>query len=80
LVAVEIADRTLKKDLEIKLPIYAKVGIVELWVEDLKHDQILVSEIQRANDMRRSRLFTEERLFTSWLTPISKLTPNKLLG
>jgi Uma2 family endonuclease len=42
LLAVEVADTTLRKDLELKLPIYARLGIVELWIEDLPHNRILI--------------------------------------
>jgi Uma2 family endonuclease len=41
LLVLEVAD-TLKKDRDIKLPIYARLGIVEVWIEDLKHDHLLV--------------------------------------
>src|SRR5215510_13348229 len=39
---VEIADTTLRKDRNIKLPIYARLGIPEVWIGDLGHDQLLV--------------------------------------
>src|ERR1051326_5583717 len=42
LLAVEVADTTLRKDLKLKLPIYARLGIAELWIEDLPHNRILV--------------------------------------
>ena len=42
LLAVEVADTTLRKDLKLKLPIYARLGIVELWIEDLPHNRILI--------------------------------------
>src|SRR6516225_11690108 len=42
LLALEVADTTLKKDLKLKLPIYARLGIIETWIEDLRADQILV--------------------------------------
>lgn len=32
---VEVADTTLKYDLEVKCPLYARAGIAELWVVDL---------------------------------------------
>jgi Uma2 family endonuclease len=39
---LEVSDTTLRKDRDIKVPIYAKLGIREVWIEDLQHDQILV--------------------------------------
>ncbi len=45
LLAVEVADTTIVKDREVKLPIYARAGIQEAWLVDLNRD---ILEIQRA--------------------------------
>lgn len=42
LLPLEVADTTVRKDLKLKLPIYARLGIVELWIEDLPHNRILI--------------------------------------
>ena len=42
LLIVEVADTTFRKDVDIKLPIYAKTGVAEVWIEDLKRNRILV--------------------------------------
>ena len=34
---VEISDSTLRYDLEVKVPLYARHGVPEVWVVDLKH-------------------------------------------
>ena len=39
---VEVSDSTLRRDRNIKLPRFAAFGIPEVWIEDLKHDLILV--------------------------------------
>ena len=39
---VEISDSTFRRDRNIKLPRFAAAGIPEVWIEDLKHDLILV--------------------------------------
>ena len=39
---LEVADTTLRKDRNVKLPIYAELGIPEVWIEDLQHDEILI--------------------------------------
>ena len=39
---VEIADSSLRKDRNIKVPIYARLGIPEVWIVDLQQDRILV--------------------------------------
>jgi Uma2 family endonuclease len=40
--AVEIADTTLHKDRMVKVPIYARLGVPEVWIADLQHDRILI--------------------------------------
>ncbi|MBI2149338.1 MAG: Uma2 family endonuclease [Acidobacteria bacterium] len=42
LLAVEVADTTLRYDRNVKMPIYAKLGIRESWIEDIAGDVILV--------------------------------------
>jgi Uma2 family endonuclease len=42
LLAIEVSDTTLRYDRNVKMPIYAKSGIRESWIEDLKRDVILV--------------------------------------
>ena len=42
LLVIEISDTTLAKDRKRKLPIYARCGVVEFWIEDLKHNVLLV--------------------------------------
>jgi Uma2 family endonuclease len=34
---VEVSDSTLRYDLEVKVPLYARHGVAEVWVIDLKH-------------------------------------------
>jgi Uma2 family endonuclease len=42
LLLVEVADSTLRYDREVKLPLYAESGILEVWIIDLEHDRIEV--------------------------------------
>jgi Uma2 family endonuclease len=42
LLLIEVADTTLPKDRNAKLPVYARNGIREVWIVDLQHDLILV--------------------------------------
>ena len=39
---MEVSDSTLRYDTKIKVPLYAKTGVPEVWVEDLKHQRLLV--------------------------------------
>ena len=40
---IEVADSTLQKDRKVKLPLYAEAGIKEVWIVNLKEQQIEVS-------------------------------------
>lgn len=40
LLIVEVADTTLRYDLEIKVPLYARCGIPEVWIVDIRSMQI----------------------------------------
>ncbi|GGM96301.1 hypothetical protein GCM10007092_07350 [Thermus composti] len=42
LLVVEVAETSLRYDLEVKLPLYAKAGIPEVWVVDLEGKRVLV--------------------------------------
>jgi Uma2 family endonuclease len=42
LLVVEISDTTFAKDRGRKLPHYARLGVPEFWIEDLKHDLLVV--------------------------------------
>ncbi len=39
---IEISDSTLKKDLRVKVPLYARAGIPEVWVVALEEDRVYV--------------------------------------
>jgi Uma2 family endonuclease len=40
LLLIEVAERTLRYDLEVKVPLYARHGIPEVWVVDLEHGRL----------------------------------------
>ena len=40
--AVEVSDTTLRYDTKVKLPIYARTGVAEVWIENLQEDLLLV--------------------------------------
>ncbi len=40
LLVVEVSDTTLRKDLHVKVPLYARYGVPEVWVVDLENDRI----------------------------------------
>ena len=42
LLVVEVSDTTLRKDRTVKLPLYAREGIPEVWIVDLNGERVLV--------------------------------------
>ena len=44
LLLVEISQTTLRMDRKIKLPHYAKCGVPEFWIENVKNNLLLVSD------------------------------------
>jgi Uma2 family endonuclease len=52
LLLIEVADTTARYDREIKMPLYARHGIVEVWLLDLEHGQL---EIYREPNAEGSR-------------------------
>ena len=42
LLVIEVSDTTIRRDRDLKLPLYAKAGVSELWIEDLRHNTLFV--------------------------------------
>ncbi len=57
LLLIEVADTSVERDLEVKLPLYARVGIPEAWFVDLPVETIPVSPPQASTNSGRGSLF-----------------------
>ena len=53
ILAIEVSDSTIRHDRDRKMPLYAKAGVRELWIENLKNDVILVSRDPTLDGYRR---------------------------
>jgi len=42
LLVIEVSDTTIRRDRDLKLPLYAKAGVSELWIEDLRRNTLFV--------------------------------------
>ena len=42
LLVIEVSDSTLRYDRDVKIPLYARNGVPEVWIVDLQNDQLLV--------------------------------------
>ena len=52
LLIIEVSDSTLRFDHDVKVPLYARHGIPEVWIVDLKHDQLHVYRSGRDGEDR----------------------------
>ena len=67
---VEIADASLRYDRDIKVPLYARHGITEVWLVDLENNQL----------MRHSGAGTDRYLTVSKVTELAHASPTALPG
>lgn len=64
LLIIEVSDITLKYDREVKLPLYAKAGIPEVWIVNLVEDRIEIYT-QPAQDLyKQQRIYKKEDTLT----------------
>ena len=63
---VEVAKTSLKKDLEIKLAIYATAGIQEYWVLDLSTKQVIVFR-----NPQEGKYIEESKIASGIITPLA---------
>lgn len=68
LLVIEVADTTLEKDRDEKLPKYAKAGIPEVWVVDVDHNHIQVCH----------ELLNSQYLSTKTFSPGTEISPSTL--
>lgn len=65
LLFVEVSQSSLRRDREIKLPLYAAAGILETWIVDVKRRQILVHRDPAEGRYRRQATFGDGQ----WVSP-----------
>ncbi|MDM7323431.1 MAG: Uma2 family endonuclease [Thermus sp.] len=76
LLLVEVADTSLAYDLEVKLPLYAKAGIPEVWVVDLTRDRLLVFRKPAEGGYQQKEVLEEGTLEVLGLTvPVTGVLP-----
>lgn len=67
--AVEVADSSLKYDLQTKAPLYASAGIPEYWIVDLVHWQILVHTDPAEDGYKVTRRYSRGEVVRSARAP-----------
>ncbi len=69
LLAIEVADTTLAKDLRLKAGIYAKYGVRELWVIDAVRIETHVHRDPAEGKWRETRILDSNDALTHWSAP-----------
>jgi Uma2 family endonuclease len=80
LVLIEVADSSLLLDRRVKIPLYARAGVREVWLVDLTLDRV---EVYRAPDRGRYRersVITRGQRLTPGAFPELTLTVEDLIG
>lgn len=77
---VEVADSSLRIDRLVKLPIYARHGIAEVWVVDLTDQVVHIHRDPDQSDYRTVLTWRGSEPFAPLAFPDVVLTPDDLLG
>jgi Uma2 family endonuclease len=71
--AIEVADSSLEKDLEIKRHLYAEVGIVEYWIVDCQNRCVHVFRDPEGTDYRTHRIASGSETISPLVAPDARL-------
>jgi Uma2 family endonuclease len=80
LIAIEVADTSVEKDREIKLPSYARSGIPEAWLIDLYNDRIEIHYEPHQAVYQQVRIVQRGQRFASPTLPQLKFKAEDILG
>ncbi|MEM1167937.1 MAG: Uma2 family endonuclease [Cyanobacteria bacterium P01_H01_bin.35] len=76
---MEIADSTLKSDLELKGKEYAKSGIEDYWVLDVNHRKLYVYRQPSQSGYQQEMILGEEQTISPLAFPLAKMVVGELL-
>jgi len=80
LLAIEVADTSLRLDRRVKIPLYARAGIREVWLVDLTTGQLEVYREPTAERYRAVEILQRGRSVTPIAFPDVAVTVEDLLG
>lgn len=80
LLLVEVMDTTAARDRGVKLPLYARAGVREVWLADLSADALEVYRRPAATGYRDARVLRRGERITPQAFPDLTLTVDELLG
>ncbi len=80
LLVIEVADSSLRTDRAVKVPIYARQGIVEVWIVDLAADVVQVHTDLADGSYREVRTVHAGEALKPRAIPDLELTTGEILG
>lgn len=80
LLVVEVADSSLRYDRTVKLPLYARLGVAELWIVDLRRRMLEAYTGPLADGYARVRTLGASDRVTLSLAPEIEVSPAAVLG
>jgi len=78
-VLIEVADSSIDYDLTVKVPLYARAGVKEVWVIDLRKREVIVFTNSRLGAYRTRRVFGRNATFETKRVPGLAVSTNDLL-
>lgn len=80
LLVVEVADTSADYDREVKLPIYSRYGIPEVWLIDLQDESVLVFREPSTKGYESAQTLRRRSVFSPQAFPDLELTVDNVLG
>jgi len=80
LLAIEVSVSTLRFDRDIKAPLYAKRGVAEFWIVDVRRRRVLVFDGAGEDGYARCRELTAADLLSPAALPSVRLTVDDIVG
>ncbi len=80
LLLVEVADTSVERDLELKLPLYARVGIPETWLVDLPGERIEIHSRPDSGEYRETVRMKRGETVASRTIPGLEVAADVILG
>jgi Uma2 family endonuclease len=77
---IEVADATIKYDREVKVPLYAKDNILEVWLVDINEQIVEVYREPTSDGYRNIQQFISGQTLSIQAFPEIKITVNDVLG
>jgi Uma2 family endonuclease len=80
LLLVEVSDATLRFDKQVKLPLYAESGIVEVWIADVKTGRIEVYTQPEAGSYTRQQTYKRGQTLSPQHFPALTVAVEEVIG